>query len=111
MLCLGRSRGQNPWGLRPLRFWPWDLPRHNIHHDTSSAFSNNVPLCQVGLEQLLYRAFSRLGLDTAGAVASAVVFVLETLGQPSAAGRHLCSKLMFELYSVPGYGVDCLNST
>ena len=23
---------------------PWDLPRHNIHHDTSSAFSNNVPL-------------------------------------------------------------------
>ena len=23
--------------------WPWDLPRHNIHHDTSSAFSNNVP--------------------------------------------------------------------
>ena len=22
---------------------PWDLPRHNIHHDTSSTFSNNVP--------------------------------------------------------------------
>ena len=44
MLCLGRSRGPNPWGLRPLWFWPWDLPRHNIHHDTSSAFSNNVPL-------------------------------------------------------------------
>ena len=44
MLCLGRSRGQNPRGLRPLGFWPWDLPRHNIHHDTSSAFSNNVPL-------------------------------------------------------------------
>ena len=46
MLCLGRSRGQNPWGLRPLGFWPWDLPRHNIHHDTSSAFSNNVPRTQ-----------------------------------------------------------------
>ena len=29
-----------PWDL------PWDLPRHNIHHDTSSAFSNNVPICQ-----------------------------------------------------------------
>ena len=45
MLCLVRSRDQNPWGLRPLGFWPWDLPRHNIHHGTSSAFSNNVPLC------------------------------------------------------------------
>ena len=44
MLCIGRSRGQNPPGLRPLGFWPWDLPTHNIHHDTSSAFSNNVPL-------------------------------------------------------------------
>ena len=42
MLCLKRSRGQNPRGLRPLGFWPWD----NIHHDTSSAFSNNVPLWQ-----------------------------------------------------------------
>ena len=47
MLCLGRSRGQNPRGLRPLGFWPWDLPRHNIHHGTSSAFSNNVPLYTV----------------------------------------------------------------
>ena len=44
MLCLGRYRGQNPWGLPPLGAWPWDLPRHNIHHDTSSAFSNNVPV-------------------------------------------------------------------
>ena len=45
-------------------------------------------------------------------LASAVVFLSETLGQPSA-GRHLCSKLMFQLYSVPGlaYGVDCLHST
>ena len=24
---------------------PWDLPRHSIHHDTSLAFSNNVPVC------------------------------------------------------------------
>ena len=23
---------------------PWDVPGHNIHHDTSLAFSNNVPL-------------------------------------------------------------------
>ena len=46
MLCLGRSRGQNPRGLRPLGFWPCNLPRHNIHHDTSSAFSNNVPVYQ-----------------------------------------------------------------
>ena len=23
---------------------PREVPRHNIHHDTSSAFSNNVPL-------------------------------------------------------------------
>ena len=55
---------------------------------------------------------SRLRLDTAIAVASAVVFLSETLGQPSA-GRHLCSKLMFQLYSVPGlaYGVDCHHST
>ena len=28
----------------PLGFWPWDLPKHNNHHDTSSAFSNNIPL-------------------------------------------------------------------
>ena len=29
---------------RPLGFWPCDLPRHSIHHDTPSAFPNNVPL-------------------------------------------------------------------
>ena len=33
-----------PSGPATLGFWPWDLPRHNIHHDTSSAFSNNVPV-------------------------------------------------------------------
>ena len=33
-----------PSGPAPLGFWPWDLLRHNIHHDTSSAFSNNVPV-------------------------------------------------------------------
>ena len=26
---------------------PWDHPRYNIHHDTSSAFSNNVPVYTV----------------------------------------------------------------
>ena len=39
MLCLGRSQGQNPRGRRPHGFWSQDLPRHNIHHDTSKAFS------------------------------------------------------------------------
>ena len=39
-----KPSGPVPQALRPLGFWPWDLPRHNIHHDTSSAFSNNVPL-------------------------------------------------------------------
>ena len=33
--------------MLPIGFWPWDLPRHFIHHDTSSAFSNNVPLYNV----------------------------------------------------------------
>ena len=33
-----------PSGPLALGFWPWDLPRRNIHHDTSSAFSSNVPL-------------------------------------------------------------------
>ena len=27
-------------------FWPWDIPRHSIHYDTSSAISNNVPVCK-----------------------------------------------------------------
>ena len=36
--------GQNPRGLWPLRFWPWDFPRDSIHHDTHSAFTQIVPL-------------------------------------------------------------------
>ena len=32
----------NPRGRRPRGFWPWDLLRHNIHHDTSKALSYNV---------------------------------------------------------------------
>ena len=39
----GGPTAKNPRGLRPLGFWPWDLPRHSIHHDTSSAFTYNVP--------------------------------------------------------------------
>ena len=39
----GGPAAKNPRGLRPLGFCPWDLPRHNIYHDTSSAFSNNFP--------------------------------------------------------------------
>ena len=42
MECLGRSQGQNPRGRRPRGSWPRDLPRHNINHDTSKAFSYNV---------------------------------------------------------------------
>ena len=41
-------RPKNPLGLWPLGFWPWDLPRDSIHHDTPSAFPNNVPLFNVG---------------------------------------------------------------
>ena len=40
-----------PWGLRAFRLWPYDLPRHSIHHDTPSPFPNNVPMiygCQQG---------------------------------------------------------------
>ena len=36
-----------PLGPATRGFWPWDLPRHSIHHDTSSAFSNNVPVYSV----------------------------------------------------------------
>ena len=39
MLCVGRSQGQNQRGRRPQGFWPRDLLRHNIHHDTSKVFS------------------------------------------------------------------------
>ena len=35
---------QNPSGLRPRGFWPRDLRRHNIHHDTSKVFFVNVIL-------------------------------------------------------------------
>ena len=44
MECLGRSQGQNPRGRRPQGFWPWDLPRHSIHHDTPKAFPYNAIL-------------------------------------------------------------------
>ena len=43
MESLGKSHGQNPCGLRPLGFWPWDFPRDSIHHDTPSAFPQIVP--------------------------------------------------------------------
>ena len=39
----GKSCGPNPWGLRPLWFWPWDFPRDSIHPDTPSAFPHMVP--------------------------------------------------------------------
>ena len=53
MLCLGKSRGQNPRGLRPLGFWPRDLLRHSIHHDTyrlyqiMSQYVNCCTLCHL----------------------------------------------------------------
>ena len=40
--CQGRFQGQNPRGRRPQGFWPRDLPRHNIHHDTSKVFTNSA---------------------------------------------------------------------
>ena len=55
----GRSRGQNPGGLRPLGFWPWDLPRHSIHHNTPSAFRNNVPELLI-TEQVQSKCHSQL---------------------------------------------------
>ena len=27
----GDPAAKNPWGLRSLGFWPWDLPRDSIH--------------------------------------------------------------------------------
>ena len=44
MESLRKSLSQNPWGLRPLGFWPWDCPRDSIHHDTPSAFPHIVPV-------------------------------------------------------------------
>ena len=28
--------------------WPWDFPKDSIHHSTTSAFPNNVPVVTVG---------------------------------------------------------------
>ena len=39
---LRKSHGQNPRGLRPLVFWPWNFSKDSIHHSTPSAFPNNV---------------------------------------------------------------------
>ena len=36
----------------------WDLPRHNIHHGTSSAFSNNVPLVELNPNVLVRDAIT-----------------------------------------------------
>ena len=82
----------------------------SVRHCVKSAWDRDVVTHLETMEQLLDHGFSRLGLDTEGAVAHPV-FLSETLGQPSA-GRHLSSQLMFELYSVPAlaYGVDCLHS-
>ena len=41
---LGGPAAKNPRGLRPLRFWPLDLPGKSILHDTPSAFPYIVPL-------------------------------------------------------------------
>ena len=65
MLCLGGSRGQNPRRLRPLGFWPWDLPRYSIHHDTSSAFSNNVTVHCTSVHCTMYIAHYTLQSHTA----------------------------------------------
>ena len=44
LIFSGGLGSKNPCGLRPLGFWPRDLPRHSIHHDTAMDFSNNVPI-------------------------------------------------------------------
>ena len=46
----------------PSGILPWDLPRHNIHHNTSLAFSNNVPVC--GLQCVLFRLQVVVQLET-----------------------------------------------
>ena len=35
----GGPKAKTTRGRRPQGFWPWDLPRHNVHHDTSKVFS------------------------------------------------------------------------
>ena len=50
------------WGLRLLGFLPGDLPRDSIHHDTPSAFQNNVPVfrCRAAGGAALTRVSERL---------------------------------------------------
>ena len=43
MQSLGKSRGQNPLGLWPLRFCPWHFPRDSIRHGIPLAFPHIVP--------------------------------------------------------------------
>ena len=41
---VGPAAKKNPWGLQPLGFWSWDLPRHSSHQDTPLALPNNVTI-------------------------------------------------------------------
>ena len=45
---------------------PWDLPRHNIHHDTSSAFSNNVPFYCHSVVKIIAPLFVYVGPQPIG---------------------------------------------
>ena len=38
ILSLGSFKAKNPRGHRPQGFWPWKLPRDNIHQDTPRLF-------------------------------------------------------------------------
>ena len=42
--ALGGPKAKTRAAAGPKVFWPRDLPRHYIHHDTSKAFPNNVIL-------------------------------------------------------------------
>ena len=44
MWSLGSYKAKTPRGRRPQGFWPWNLPRDNIHHAIPKAFPKNTIL-------------------------------------------------------------------
>ena len=42
----GGPKAKTQGAAGPEGFWPWDLPRHSIHHDNPNAFPYNVILSQ-----------------------------------------------------------------
>ena len=68
MECLGRSQGQNPRGRRPRGSWPRDLPGHNIHHDTSKAFSYKVIIIATWTSKDGFRSVWVWPMDSLGSI-------------------------------------------